>query len=290
MPMKRVIAVLVVRHGWVVQSIGFERYLPVGRPEIAARFLSEWGADEIVLADITATAEGRTVDPDMVERTAERCYVPLTVGGGLRTIDDMRSVLRSGADKVLVNTLLIDDIGVIGAAAEVFGNQCLVASIDTRAVEDGWRVFGDSGHRDTGLDPADLAERAMLVGAGEVLLNAIDRDGSRRGYDVALANHVGSRISIPLILAGGAGHPGHLVQALSCEYVAAAAAANFFHFTEHTIAVVKAWLHGNGIPARRDSFADYAHIAIADDDGRIVKRPEDELEREVFEFIPDEVI
>ena len=288
--MKRVIAVLVMRHGWVVQSIGFERYLPVGRPEIAARFLSEWGADEIVLVDITATAEGRTIDPHLIERTAERCYVPLTVGGGLRTVGDMRTVLRSGADKVLVNSLLIDDIGVIDAAAGVFGNQCLVASIDVRAAEGDWWAFGDSGRRETGMDAADLAERAMLAGAGEVLLNSIDRDGSRRGYDVALASHVGSRISIPLILAGGAGHPGHLCQALTCNRVAAAAAANFFHYTDHTIAVVKAWLHRHGIPVRRDSFADYAHVGIAHGDGRIVKRPEDELEREIFEFIPDEVI
>ena len=290
MSKKRIIACLVVRHGIVVQSIGFRRYLPVGRPEIAARFLNDWGVDEIILLDITAIAEGRAVDPEMVRRVARGCYVPLAVGGGIRSIADMRAVLQAGADKICVNSLAVENPSLLTEAAGVFGDQCLIASIDVRCTAAGYEIFASGGSRPTGLAPAAYVRRLAKAGVGEILLNSIDRDGSRLGYDLELIDTVAPAVGIPVIVLGGAGRPEHLREALGREHVSAAAAANLWHYTEHSVATIKAYLRAHGVDVRYDSLANYTRSTLATADGRLEKRSEHELEEMVFEYIPDEVI
>lgn len=291
MPKKRVIAGIFVRDGVAVQSLGFAEYLPIGRPEICARFLSEWGADEILLADIRARRDGRTIDPELVRRVASRCYVPLAVGGGLGTIEDMRRVLRSGADKVVVNSLAALDPTALQAAATVFGHQCIVVSVDARRAEGGGhRAFAVSGTHPTGDSPAELARRAAAAGAGEILVHSIDRDGARTGYDLELVDQVCAAVDVPVIVLGGAGHPAHLLEALRRPGVSAAAAGNLFHYTEHAVAVSKAFLRQSGMDVRTDGPARYGEFQFDGANGRLAKRPDGELEEQLFEFLPPEVI
>lgn len=289
MPTKRVIAVLVTKNGHVVQSIGFKKYLPVGKPEIAARFLSEWGADEIVLLDIDASKNGHSIDPAMVERTAKRCFVPLSVGGGITNTDHIRTVLQHGADKVVLNTALFDNPDLLTEAAEIFGNQCLVASLDVKRSGDDWHVVNTSDMTDTGRTLREHAAQLVLKGAGEVMINSIDEDGRQIGYDLAMADHIGPYLPVPLILVGGAGHPDHIKEALSRPHVSAAAAANFLHYTEHTVTICKAEMNRAAINTRQDSFADYTHLETQES-GRLNKRKDVDLDDEIFQYLPDEAL
>lgn len=289
MPKKRIIASLIVKGGIVVQSIGFRRYLPVGRPEIAARFLDDWGVDEIALLDIDATPEGRVIDPELVRRVSESCYVPVTAGGGIRTVDDIRGLLRAGADKIAVNCIATEDIEMVREASRVFGAQCIIGSIDAKRDDGGWRVYTRSGHKDCGVDPATFAQTLEQAGVGEILLNSIDRDGAKSGFDLDLIRHVTAGIGVPLIACGGAGKPEHLADVLALDDVSAAAAANFIHFTEHSVAVAKSRLRDGGVDVRLDSHAAYTGFDV-NGDGRLMKLPDRELLDQYFEFIEEEVI
>jgi cyclase len=287
---RRLIATLVVRDGIVVQSIGFARYLPVGRPEIAARFLDDWGVDEIVLLDIGATHLRRLIPLDLVERVAEVCRVPLTVGGGIRTTADVRALLQAGADKVSINGAALERPALLGEAAEHYGVQCIVASIDARRGKDGaYRVFAGGGRRNSGRTPADLARAHAEAGAGEILLNAIHCDGMRAGYDLALVDEVAAAVDVPLIAMGGAGHPDHLSALFAETHASAAAVANMLHYSEHSVATLKSALRGDGLDLRLDSEADYRHMSLCPD-ARLDRRPEAELEAELFTYVQREVI
>lgn len=291
MPKQRLIACLLLRDEWIVQSIGFARYLPVGRPEIAARFLDEWGVDEIVLLDMSAGSEGRSIRPETVARVSRVARVPLTAGGGIRSIDDVRRIIAAGADKISVNTLLHDDPDTVREIAARFGDQCVIASIDARRTKDGsWQVVTEGGRRATGVTPEDLARRAVReLDAGEVLINSIDEDGRRQGYDLALVGRVASAVRAPVIALGGAGKPAHVREVLSLPGVAAAAMANMLHYTEHSVAVLKAYLARRGTAPRLDSTADYRHVPVPED-GRLEKRDEQELRDLYFRHIPRETI
>lgn len=291
MPKKRVIAAILVKDGWAVQSIGFARYLPVGLPEIAARFFSEWGADEILLLDIDASRAGRMVDPDLVGRIAAAVHVPLTVGGGLRSVDDVRRIVQAGADKVSINLGTFEAPEQVRAAAEAFGNQCIVGAMDVRR-DEGSRaaVFAEAGTRATGLDAVERAEALAALDVGEILVNSIDRDGARTGYDTEAIRAVADAVHVPIIALGGAGHPAHLYDVVRHESVSAAAAGNFFNYTEHAIAASKAYLRHRGLDVRLESWADYGLFNFDEADGRICKRPEDQLADEIYEFIPEEII
>lgn len=291
MSKKRIIACLVMKDGWIVQSLGFHRYLPVGRPEIAARFLDDWGVDELVLSDISATPNNTTIDSDVVRRVALSCHVPLTVGGGIRSVDDVRALLQAGADKVCINTAATGNADLLNQAAATFGDQCVIASIDAKKLPDGsYEVFTNGGRSPTGIDPVALAVRFAEAGAGEILLNSIDNDGRRCGYDMALIDAVATAVSIPVIALGGAGNAEHLREALARDHVSAAAAANFWHYTEHSVSIVKAHLLRGRIDVRNDCLADYANSPLSKEDGRLDKRADAELEEMVFEYIPEEVI
>ena len=292
MPKKRVIAAILVKNGWTVQSIGFSHYLPVGRPEIAARFFSSWGADEILLLDISASHDGTMIDPALVSRVAGEVYVPLTVGGGIRSVDDVRRVVQAGADKVSINLGAFEAPDQVRAAAEAFGDQCIVGAMDVRRGADGRAmVLADGGRRDTGLDAGTHAQNLAAMDVGEILVNSIDRDGAGAGFDIdAIQSVAQSAQRVPIIALGGAGDPSHLYEVLRLEEVSAAAVGNFFHYTEHAISSAKAYLHQKGLDVRMESWADYSLLSFSDADGRIRKRPEDQLSDEIFEFIPEEII
>lgn len=285
----RVIGCLVVKAGVVVQSMDFRRYLPVGRPEIAVEFLNAWGIDEIVLVDIDATREGRGPDIGMVSRASKSGFVPLTVGGGIRTVDDIRDLIHAGADKVAINKAALATPDLVSRGAEVAGSQCIVVSIDARRTGGGWEVYADGGRTPTGWSPAEWAREVERLGAGEIFLTSIDRDGSFRGYDLDLARAVAGAVTIPVIVCGGAGHPRHFHEALRIEGVSAAAAGNIFHFTEHSVITTKAHLRAAGMDVRLDTYPTYAHAAFGET-GRIRKAPDEVLEELIFEFIPKEVI
>jgi cyclase len=288
-PKKRLIGSLLLRDGWVVQSIGFARYLPVGRADIAARFLNDWGVDEILLLDISASPQGRTIDPAIVERVSASCYVPLAVGGGIRSAADVRDVIRAGADKVAINTAAVKAPGMLSDVAQMFGNQCIVAAMDVRVAGAGHEVALATGQQGTGHEPAALARELAEAGAGEILVNSVDRDGSKSGFDLAVIDAVAEAVHVPVIAMGGAGHPEHVREVLARDNVSAAAVGNMLHFTEHSVTVLKQYLAAQGVDMRREAAAHYDHVEI-DSNGRLGKLPDDELAQAVFEYIPKEVI
>jgi cyclase len=287
---KRVLACLFVRGGWAVQSRGFGNYLPVGRPEIAARFLDSWGADAIVLVDIDARAQGRTIDPRLVERVAANIFAPLAAGGGLSRVPQMRDLLSAGADKLVVNRAFHDDPALIGEGAAHFGSQAMVAAIDARARGPaGYETMLDRAALPSGRAPWDCARDLERAGAGEILLNAADRDGAGQGYDLDLARRVAAATTLPIILLGGAGHPRHVAEALAVPGVSAAAAANFWHFAEHSIAVAKAYCAREGLPVRRDASVAYGEFDF-EPGGRPAKIADAALEERIFETLDEDAV
>ncbi len=287
---KRIIACLLLKDGIVVQSIGFRRYLPVGRPEIAVEFLNQWGIDEIVLLDIDAFRQGRKIDLDIVRRVSKYCQVPLTVGGGLRTLDDLTDAIHSGADKISLNSIVHTYPELVREGAGKFGSQCIIVSIDALRNGQNYEVMTDSGRRATGMNPVELAQKVEALGAGELFLNSIDRDGSQNGYDMNICEKTAAAVDIPVIICGGVGHVAHLAEGLACENISGVAAANFFHFTEHSVNTVKAWLYAHGHKdLRLDTYADYQGSAF-DSDYRIAKKSDEELEQLLYEYHPKEVI
>lgn len=285
---KRVVATLVVRNGIVVQSIRFRRYLPVGSPQIAVEFLNQWGVDEIVLLDISATAAGRGPDLGLVREVAKRCFVPLTVGGGIQTIDQARALIRSGADKVAFNQAALLEADLLTRTAEVFGSQCVVAAIDAIEHCDAYRVHDYQGRQATSWGVGEFASTLVARGAGEVFINSVDRDGSKLGFDLSLAREVCAAVDVPVICCGGAGVPEHFAEVFRETPVHAAAAANFFHFTEHSVTTTKAILSA-AVPVRHDTHADYMDSSF-DAAGRLLKKADKTLEDMRFVRIEKEVI
>ncbi|MCC6731374.1 MAG: imidazole glycerol phosphate synthase subunit HisF [Chthonomonadales bacterium] len=252
----RVIACLDVREGRVVKGVNFLALRDAGDPvELAARY-DRMGADELVLLDITASHERRDVILEVVERVAEQVFIPFTVGGGIRTTDDFRRILSAGADKVSVNTAAVERPDLITEAAERFGSQCVVIAIDPKSVgthSDGtprWEVFTHGGRTPTGLDAVEWARRAEKLGAGEILLTSMDRDGTQAGFDIPLTRAVARGVSIPVIASGGAGSPDHCAEAILDGCADAALVASIVHDGVCTVADIKASIRRHGLPAR----------------------------------------
>jgi len=253
MLLRRVIPCLDVKNGRVVKGVRFEGLTDEGDPPELAERYAQAGADEICFLDITAAPEGRGTLLDIVERTASRVFVPLTVGGGVRSAVEMRDVLRAGADKVAINTAAVDDPDLITTCARRFGSQCVVISVDVRAREDqpgAWEVVVQGGRKPTGLDAVEWIERAVALGAGEVLLTSIDRDGTRQGFDIELLRTITSRVSVPVIASGGAGKPADMTAAVTEGDADAVLAASIFHRDIHSIDAVKADMAAAGVPVR----------------------------------------
>lgn len=253
---KRVIPCLDVHGGKVTRGVQFGRaeageLRDVGDPvELAVRY-NEQGADEMVFFDITASAHGRATMVDVIERTADQCFMPLTVGGGLRSVDDMYTMLRAGADKISINSSALARPELIREGAEKFGSQCIVVSIDCKKVEpDRWEVFSHGGRKSTGLDAIEWAKRAVALGAGEIVLNSIDADGTKAGFDLVITRRISESVGVPVVASGGAGKLEHMAAVLLEGKADAVLAASIFHFGEYTVRDVKQFLAKQDIAVR----------------------------------------
>jgi cyclase len=247
---KRIIPCLDVKAGRVVKGTRFVNLRDAGDPVEVAHVYDREGADELCFLDITASHENRGIILDVVARTAEEVFMPLTVGGGINNAADIRALLRAGADKVSINTGAVNRPEFVREAAQVFGSQCIVVAIDAKRVHGRWEVFTHGGRNPTGLDACAWAERMEAYGAGEILLTSMDRDGTKAGYDLELTRAVADRVSIPVIASGGAGTLEHLYQGLVVGGASAALAASIFHFHKCSIAECKDYLRGRGVPVR----------------------------------------
>jgi cyclase len=254
-PYRRIIPCLDVTAGRVVKGIEFVALRDAGDPVALAGFYDREGADELVFLDITASSDSRRTMIDVVERTADQVFIPLTVGGGVRSVADIRELLGAGADKVSINTAAIANPDLIDQGAEIFGRQCIVVAIDARRDQEGqsWGVYTHGGRRPAGLDAVAWAAEAARRGAGEILLTSMDRDGTRDGYDLALLEAVAAAVNVPVIASGGAGNLDHLVAGLAPGRADAVLAASIFHFGDYRIADARAHLARHGIPMRRAS-------------------------------------
>lgn len=252
---KRIIPCLDVKDGRVVKGVNFVDLIDAGDPVAQAQVYDYEGADELVFLDITATHEARAIVLEMVRRVADTVFIPFTVGGGIRTVEDMRAILLAGADKVSINSAAVNNPELISDAAQRFGSQCIVVAIDARrravhSAAAGWEVFVSGGRKNTGLDAVAWAREVEQRGAGEILLTSMDGDGTKEGYDVALTRAISDAVSIPVIASGGAGVPEHFRQALTDGGAAAALAASLFHFRQLSILELKDYLQAEGVPVR----------------------------------------
>ena len=248
---KRIIPCLDVNKGRVVKGVNFVNLKDAGDPVEIAKAYDQEGADELVFLDITASNEGRDTVVDMVEKVAECVFIPFTVGGGIRSVEDFRRLLRAGADKISVNSAAIDRPALLSEAAEKFGSQCVVLAIDARRRQDGgWNIFKHGGRLDTGIDAVEWAVKGEKLGAGEILLTSMDADGTKAGYDMELTRKIAQAVSIPVIASGGAGSLDHFYDVLTEGEADAALAASLFHYKELTIRQVKQYLAGRGVSVR----------------------------------------
>ncbi len=248
---KRIIPCLDVHNGRVVKGINFVNLKDAGDPVAVAEAYDKAGADEVVFLGITASSDDRSTVADMVRRVAEKVFIPFTVGGGIRTVEDFRTLLREGADKISINSSAINTPKLIGNAADKFGSQCVVVAIDAKRREDGgWNVYKNGGRIDTGLDALEWAAKAERMGAGEILLTSMDCDGTKSGYDLELTQAVANQVSIPVIASGGAGTEEHFYEALTTGGADAALAASLFHYKELEILQVKKYLAQRDVPVR----------------------------------------
>jgi imidazole glycerol-phosphate synthase subunit HisF len=249
----RVIPCLDVKDGRVVKGINFVNLRDAGDPVEAAIAYDAAGADELCFLDITASHENRDTIHDVVTRTAEACFMPLTVGGGVRSVEDIRKLLACGADKVSINTAAVSRRAFVKEAAEKFGDQCIVVAIDAKRVGDHWEIFTHGGRNPTGIDAIGYAQEVVALGAGEILLTSMDRDGTKKGYDVALTRAIADAVTVPVIASGGVGNLDHLVEGIRDGHATAVLAASIFHFGEYTVRQAKEHMVRAGLPMRLDA-------------------------------------
>ncbi len=247
---KRIIPCLDVNQGRVVKGINFVNLVDAGDPVETAKAYDQAGADELVFLDITASYEKRDITLDMVKSVAKQVFIPFTVGGGIRTLEDMHTLLHNGADKVSLNSAAVNHPELVEQGAKKFGNQCMVVAIDVKKEAHGWDVYINGGRINTGLDAVEWAKRAESLGAGEILLTSMDKDGTKDGYDIEITAKIAQAVSVPVIASGGAGKLDHFKEALTVGCADAALAASLFHYNELSIRQVKEYLQQNEIPVR----------------------------------------
>ncbi len=253
---RRVIPCLDVKDGRTVKGVNFVELIDAGDPVEQARLYDEAGADELCFLDITASSDNRDTIIDVVRQTAENCFMPLTVGGGVRKVEDMRALLLAGADKVAINTAAVNNPDVVAQGAQKFGSQCIVVAIDARQVDEDkgearWEIFTHGGREPTGIDAIEFAQKVVALGAGEILLTSMDRDGTRAGFDLPLTRAISDAVSVPVIASGGVGNLDHLAEGVLQGGADAVLAASIFHFGEFTIGEAKAHMAACGVPVRQ---------------------------------------
>ena len=248
----RVIPCLDVKDGRVVKGVNFVALRDAGDPVEAAMAYDAAGADELCFLDITASHENRDTIYDVVTRTAEACFMPLTVGGGVRTVEDIRTLLTCGADKVSINTAAVARRAFVREAAEKFGDQCIVVAIDAKKVGDRWEIFTHGGRNATGIDAVGYAKEVVSLGAGEILLTSMDRDGTKAGYDIPLTRAIADAVPVPVIASGGVGNLQHMVEGIRDGHATAVLAASIFHFGEYSVREAKDYMKKAGLPVRVD--------------------------------------
>lgn len=248
----RIIPCLDVQNGRVVKGVNFLDLVDAGDPVEQARIYDKAGADELCFLDITASSDNRETIFDVVAKTAEECFMPLTVGGGVRTLDDIRKLLLAGSDKVSINTAAVNNPDFVREAAQKFGTQCIVVSIDAKSVGDRFEIFTHGGRNATGIDAVEFAKRMVGYGAGEILLTSMDRDGTKTGFNLPLTRAVSDAVSVPVIASGGVGTLDHLVEGINEGHASAVLAASIFHFGTYTINQAKQHMQAAGIPMRLD--------------------------------------
>ena len=285
---KRIAASLVVKDGIVVQSKNFRKYLPIGRPAIAIEFLNQWGIDEIIFTDISATRNKTAPNFNLIKTASHKCYVPLTVGGGITEVDHIKELMHCGADKISLNQSAIYKPQLISQAAHIFGSQCIVVSIDAIKDGDSYKVHDYVSKKALDINPDEFAKNAENLGAGEILINSVDRDGTYSGYDMDLINSVCAVVQVPVICCGGARNANDFMKVFKNTNVSAASASNFFHFTEHSVNTTKANIR-NVMEVRLETFADYSET-IFDSEFRLSKKSDELLEKMLFIKIEKELI
>jgi cyclase len=286
---KRIIANLTVLNGVVVQSVGFKKYLPVGSIAVAVEFLNQWGIDEIVIADISATKENRPPLTELYKTVSNQCFVPLTIGGGVRSIDQIHDLLHSGADKIFINNYALENPDFITKSANVFGDQCIIVAIDIIYKYNKPVIYNHKTRAILNIDLYDWVKDVEKRGAGEIFINCVDRDGQYNGFDISLAKQISDSVNVPVIFCGGAGKPSHFYEILSETNVAAASAGNYFHFTEHSVITTKAFLKKKGLDIRLETFASYRDNEI-NQYNRLEKSDDKYLEYLLYQKLINEVI
>jgi len=246
----RIIPCLDVKNGRVVKGINFINLKDAGDPVEQAKIYSDGGADEICFLDITASNENRSTIYEVVKKTSKKCFVPLTVGGGVRSVDDISKLLNSGADKVSINTAAIQNSKIVNESSKKFGSQCIVVAIDAKKKDDKWEIFTHGGRNKTSIDAIEYAKKMEDNGAGELLVTSMDRDGTQEGYDIDLISKISLKVNIPLIASGGVGNLDHLVDGIKLGNASAVLAASIFHYGKHSVLEAKRYLETKGIPVR----------------------------------------
>ena len=287
---KRIIANLTLLNGIVVQSIGFNKYLPVGNPKIAVEFLNQWGIDEIIISDISATRLNKPPLFETYKQLSLKCNVPLTIGGGITSVDIIRELLNCGADKIFVNSFALSKPDFISESASIFGSQCIVVSIDVIKNKYGnYFVYDHVSKKETKVSLMDWIKQVCELGAGELFINVVHKDGFYSGYDVDLAKKISSSVKIPVIICGGAGMPLHIYDVLSKTNVSAAAVGNYLHFSEHSVITIKSFLRKKGLDVRLETHANYLNSLISESN-RVEKHNDEYLENLLYKKFKKEII
>ncbi len=285
---QRLIATVNILNGVAVQSINFKNYLPIGDPEIAISFLNDWGIDEIIILDIKATLNQDCTLFKYLPQYVSNCQSPITAGGGVRNLQDIENLIRNGADKVVINSSFFNDSNLLQEGIKEFGSQAFVISIDVKKVNNEYIIFTESFSKRVNLPINKAMEAINDSGAGEVIVNSIDNDGSKTGFDISLLKYVKSKLNIPVIGCGGAGRPSHFIKASQIG-LSGLAAGNFFHFNEHSVMVLKGFLNTNGQDVRIDSDSNYLKHNFCSQ-GRLSIKSEKSLESLKYHYIPPEEI
>ena len=285
----RIIGVVLVKNGIVVQSIQFKNYLPIGKPEIAIRYLDQWGVDEIVILNLDGASNDKSFTTEQVRSYAKQCHVPLAIGGGLRDIQAVKKVIRAGADKIILNTAAMLQSSLITSCSELFGQQCVIISIDTKRNEKNESIVYYGGGKINSMENVTVyAKKMQDLGAGEIFLTSIDQDGTKQGYDLPLIQNVSTFLNIPVIACGGAGHPKHAYDAI-LSGASAIAVGNYFHFIEHSVILFKKYLMTLNAPVRSEGYVSYRNNPL-DESGRVIKHTDDLLSYLRFQRITEEII